>query len=179
MKYFAYGSNMHVPHLLKQIPDATVLGIAKLKGYQLFFHKLGHDDGSGKCNIIPVRHGSHEVYGVLYDIPPRSRSILDRAEKLGYGNQDMTLRVIPVHKSEHEYLENPEGVFAFTYIAHSARVRDNLMPFSWYKNTVILGAREHDLPESYIRELEQYVAIPDPDLNRDSLQQRQLASEFS
>ena len=178
MKYFAYGSNMHTPHLLQQVPDATVLGIAKLKGYQLFFHKLGQEDGSGKCNIIPVRHGSCEVYGVLYDIPPRSRYILDKAEKLGYGHQDMTLKVTPLLPHTQGYLESPEGVFAFTYIAHSGQVRDNLMPFTWYKNTVLLGAREHHLPEEYIRELEQYVAIPDPDITRESLQQRQLESEF-
>lgn len=177
MKYFAYGSNMHMPHLLAQIPQATLLGMAKLKGYQLFFHKLGHEDGSGKCNIIPVRHGDHEVYGVLYDIPPGSRYVLDRCEKLGYGNHDMTLKVFPVQKTRHGYLENTEGVFAFTYIAHKEQVRDNLMPFTWYKNTVILGAKEHGLPESYIRKLETYVAIPDPDIKRELLAQRYLETE--
>lgn len=175
MRYFAYGSNMYSQHLLQQVPDAKPIGIACLKGYQLFFHKLGNLDGSGKCNIVPVRNPSKVIYGVLYEISPRSRYILDKAERLGYGNHDITLKVFPVEQQENGLLkESSQGIYAFTYIAHKERVRDDLAPFTWYKDLVVAGAHEHHLPESYVDVLESCVAIQDPNPQREALHQQKL-----
>lgn len=169
MRYFAYGSNMCSLHLKQQVPDAQSIGIAVLKGYQLMFHKLGNLDGSAKCNIVPARDPEQRVYGVLYDISPRSRYILDKAERLGYGNHDITLKVYPVHTDACGLIEEAEGIYAFTYIAHKERVRDDLVPFTWYKELVIAGAQEHHLPESYVDKLESCAAIPDPNQKREAL----------
>ena len=178
MKYFAYGANMYTPHLMMHAPQVLFLGIAKLKGYHLYFHKLGNADESGKCNIVQTRDPNHVVYGVLYDVPARHRCVLDKAEKLGYGNQDITLKVYPVQKSGLSgYVESGEGIYAFTYVAHKERVREHLVPFTWYKELVIAGAREHGLPESYINELKHYEAVQDPDPQREAQHIQQLVSD--
>ena len=165
MKYFAYGANMFSPILAQVLPDITFAGIAKAKGYQLHFHKIGNQDESGKCNIVSVPDTACVIYGVLFDIPTRYRHVLDRAERLGYGNQEVTLKVYPQGRLNGG-CEDASGVFAFTYVAHQERVKDDLLPYTWYKNLVVNGAKEHDLPIEYIQQLESYVAINDPNTAR-------------
>lgn len=166
MKYFAYGEKMFSPNLLKDIPHAQTVGVAKLIGYKLFFHNRGQDDFSGKCNILPVKDPSQEVFGVLYDITQEEQYILDK-EVLGT-NQVINLQVHPLHSST----TAPE--FAFTYVAHKENVFEDLVPFHWYKEMVILGAREHQLPDDYIHMLEQMASTHDPNPQRAMKQKRYL-----
>ncbi len=167
MRYFAYGANMHTSHFKKCVPDAEMLGVVKIKGYQIKFNKIGNLDGSGKCNIIPCKNPMEEVYGVLYQVSSRSRYLLDKAERLGYGNHDMTLKAYFYDRLQiNQKPKQEEGVYAFTYIAHQERIRGDLMPFTWYKDLVLAGAIEHQLPQSYIDRLESYVAIDDPNVQR-------------
>ena len=146
------------------------------RGYKLLFHNRGSTDHSGKCNIVPVKDPANEVYGVLYEIPPRERYLLDKDQGLGYGNQEITLKVFP------ENADNPDlplaGVFAFTYIAHKDNVFEDLVPFSWYKELVISGAKEHLLPADYIHHLEQFSSSQDPNVHRAIKQKRYLETQF-
>lgn len=174
MKYFAYGEKMFTPQLQAIVPNASVMGVAKIRGYKLFFHSKGHDDPSGKCNIIPVRDLSCEVMGVLYEIAPAERHLLDRCEHLGYGIQETTLKVSPLNDDN----DNPDQ-FAFTYIANKENVFEDLIPFSWYKDLIISGAREHHLPEDYIKHLENMACMQDPNAYRANKQKRFLESIHS
>jgi len=178
MKYFAYGEKMFSPQLFCVVPGAVCLGIGKIMGYKLYFHNRGHDDPSGKCNIVPVKDSNSEVFGVLYEIPSQDRYLLDKAEGLGYGNQDITLQVFPVKMVDNAMVTQSEGLFSFTYIAHKDNVFEDLVPFTWYKEMVISGAREHHLPSDYIHHLEQYAAAPDPNVQRANKQKRYLESLF-
>ena len=170
MKYFAYGEMMFSARLQKIVPQATCLGVAKVMGYKLFFHSRGHEDPSGKCNIIPVKDPFCEVYGVIYEISQRERHLLDKDQSLGCGSMDVTLKVFPVD-STHE-----NGVFAFTYIAHKENIFEDLVPYHWYKEMVLSGAREHQLPSEYIHHLEQYAVTYDPNVQRANRQKRYLES---
>ncbi len=170
MKYFAYGEMMFSARLQKVVPEATCLGVAKVMGYKLFFHNRGHDDPSGKCNIIPVKDPNCEVYGVVYEIKQRDRYLLDKDQSLGCGSQDVTLKVFPVESS----FDN--GLFAFTYIAHKENIFEDLVPYHWYKEMVLSGAREHNLPSEYIHHLEQYAVTYDPNVQRANRQKRYLES---
>lgn len=178
MKYFAYGEKMFSPRLYDVIRDATCLGAAKVMGYKLFFHNRGSNDPSGKCNIVPVKDPSCEVYGVLFDIPERERYLLDRAEGLGYGNQEVTLKVFPAKAEDDNKLLPLSGAFAFTYIAYKDNVFEDLVPYTWYKELVISGAKEHHLPAEYIHHLEQFAATQDPNVHRANKQKRYLESLF-
>jgi hypothetical protein len=178
MKYFAYGEKMFSAQLHRIIEGAKCLGTAKIMGYRLCFHNRGHEDPSGKCNIVPVKDPTSEVFGVLYDIPPRDRYLLDKSEGLGFGNQEITLKVFGV-RPHGNAIEFPQtGIFAFTYIAHKDNVFEDLVPFSWYKEMVVSGAKEHQLPPEYIHHLEQFASSLDPNEQRANKQKRYLESTF-
>lgn len=174
--YFAYGEKMFSPQLYNAVPHATCLGVAKVIGYKLFFHNRSHEDASGKCNIVPVADLSSEIFGVLYNIPLGERHLLDKSESLGYGNQEISLKVYPVSAQLHHLSANE--IFAFTYVAHKDNVFEDLVPYSWYKELIICGAREHNLPANYIHQLEQYACAQDPNLQRAIKQKRYLESLF-
>lgn len=169
MKYFAYGEMMFSARLHKVVPQATCLGVAKIMGYKLYFHSRGHDDPSGKCNIIPVKDPDCEVYGVLYEINESERHLLDKDQSLGCGTQSITIKVFP-------NLSTSSGVFAYTYIAHKDNIFEDLVPYHWYKEMVLSGAREHQLPSEYIHHLEQYAVTYDPNVQRANRQKRYLES---
>lgn len=177
MKYFAYGEMMFSAKLHHLVPGATCLGIAKLMGYKLYFHNHGHEDASGKCNIVPVKDPNCEIYGVVYEIDTRHRYLLDKDQSLGCGNQEITLKVFPVASPDHhELMRYESGLFAFTYIAHKDNIFEDLVPFSWYKELVLSGAKEHHLPAEYIHQLEQYAETHDPNPQRANRQKRYLES---
>lgn len=179
IKYFAYGEKMFSPQLYSVVPQAKCLGVAKLVGYKLFFHNRGYDDHSGKCNIVPVHDLACEVYGVLYEIPHEERCLLDKSEGLGYDKQEVSLKVYPlVDHQPHGVGLSQSGVFAFTYIAHKDNIFEDLVPYSWYKELIISGAREHHLPSAYIHLLEQYACTQDPNVQRANKQKRYLESLF-
>lgn len=168
---------MFTPRLHSVVSEASCIGIAKVLGYKLYFHKRGHNDPSGKCNIVPVKDSNSEVYGVVYEIPTQNRCLLESAEGLGYGSQEITLKVF----GENNELAvssplNDTDLFAVTYVADKDNIFEDLVPFSWYKEIVLSGAREHNLPLHYIHQLEQYASTPDPNVQRAIKQRRYLES---
>jgi len=174
IKYFAYGDKMFSPQLRSIVSSVRVIGVAKIAGYKLFFHSRGIEDPSGKCNILPVKDIASEVFGVLYEIPMQDRYLLDKAEGLGNYNQEVRLKVYPFYHNTD--IEQAEGIAAFTYIAHKDNIFEDLVPFTWYKEMVICGAREHHVPMEYIHHLEQYAAAIDPNVHRATKQTRYLES---
>jgi hypothetical protein len=67
---------------------------------------------------------------------------------------------------EVELLIGDGPVSAITYIAKSDRVDDLLKPYTWYKEFVARGARQHGLPEVHVQMIEAFEAINDPDEGR-------------
>jgi len=170
IKYFAYGEKMLSPQIHSIIPSAQPLGVVKIIGYKLYFHHRCITDPSGKCNIVPVKDNTCEVYGVLYEIPTEDRYLLDESEGLGDRVQEITLTVFPVDPNK----ETKES--AFTYVAQKDTVFEDLVPFTWYKEMVIIGAREHHIPHHYIHHLEQIASAQDPNYLRANKQKRYLDS---
>lgn len=152
--YFAYGSNMSTRRLRRRVPSARVVGTALLPGHRLAWHKKG-SDGSGKCDI-PVADSDDAVYGVVYAIDPAHKPRLDRAEGLGfsYGQKHVDVRL----------LGGEEAVGAVTYYA--LRIDPARVPYGWYREHVLIGAREHALPAHYVRRIERVAAIADPNPRR-------------
>ncbi len=138
MKYFAYGSNMSSLRLKQRVPSARALGRAKLVGHSLAWHKIGQD-GTGKCDVVEASDESR-VWGVLYDIEPAERRLLDRAEDLGRGYAEKIVDVVVDG--------DDQPVRAYTYRA--LQIDSTLQPFSCYKTHVLTGAREHELPAEYV-----------------------------
>ncbi len=164
--YFAYGSNMSTPRLRERMPSCKALGIATLPGHALRFHKRS-TDGSGKCNAVAT-DDENSVIGVLFSFDPAERAKLDKAEGVGSGYEHATVTVINDKGRRRKVL---------TYLATPDYIDDNLKPYAWYKDFVLAGGREHDLPPGYIAEyIEAVEATDDPDEARDKEQRATLGS---
>jgi cation transport regulator ChaC len=164
--YFAYGSNMLTAWLRTRMPSCKPLGIATLPGHALRFHKRSTDK-SGKCNAFASGNNT-TVIGVLFSFDPAERAKLDRAEGVGSGYEHAMVTVINEKGRRRKVL---------TYLATPDYIDDSLKPYSWYKDLVLAGSREHGLPPEYIAEYIQSVeAIEDPDKARDEKRRATLKS---
>lgn len=161
LHYFAYGSNMSSRRLRQRVPSARVLDTATLACYRLAWHKKGRD-GSGKCDVFPA-HSSEIVHGVVYTIDIAHKPRLDLAEGLGWGYEIKDVEV--------RLATRDESITAFTYRA--TRIDANYIPYDWYRDHVLIGAREHNLPPGYIRLIESVPTFEDSDKQRERTE-RQL-----
>lgn len=150
---FAYGSNMSSRRLLARTPSASALGIARLAGYRLAWHKVGQD-GSAKCDIVRTGTDDDHVWGVLYRIAVVDRAALDHAEGLGRGYDYRQIEVVA----------SSGLVTAGVYVA--THIDPTLRPFDWYWRHVVDGAAEHGLPHPYQQALRQVIAVADPHPSR-------------
>lgn len=146
---------MFTPRLKARIASANLIGPGCLPGYRLVFHKVSIRDGSGKCNASFTGDQSDVVFGVLYDVSEADIMTLNEIEGVGQGYD---AKILPIKR------ENEGLVKAQTYIATSIDAR--LKPFHWYKEHVLRGANEHDLPREYIEYIKSVEAIIDTDSER-------------
>lgn len=151
---------MYHQRLQKRVPSAEPIGVASLEGYTLCFHKKSHD-GSSKCNL--VEFASKTTYGVLFQMKKNELPYLDRAEGLGFGYIRKELVV--------SCKESP--IQAFLYLAQPEYIESKLLPYDWYVDFVLSGARQNQLPQSYISILEDTLFVADPDKER-TLKNRQI-----
>jgi hypothetical protein len=154
--YFAYGSNMLSKRLQApdRAPSAEVVSVASISDYRLTFDKQSR--GSGKCDMEYTGKGTDQVYGVIYRIAKTDEVALDRAEGRGYGYD----------KVDREFVVYGQTLVAATYLA--TKKDASLLPFDWYKEHVVRGAREQGLPAEYIRQIEATPSQQDPDQERAS-----------
>lgn len=155
MKYFAYGSNMCFHRFKKRVPSGIFETVATLPCYVLRFH-VKDEDGSGKCDAFYTGKQDDFIIGVVYDIEATEKHLLDKAEDLGteYRQQEVTVKT------------NRTEMNAFLYVAIPEVIDANAIPYHWYKDFVVKGAREHKLPEEYIKSIERIPSTPDPDRQR-------------
>jgi len=143
--YFAYGSNLTTSRMLERVPSARLAGRAHLAGYRLQFDKRGRD-GSAKANVAVDPGG--EVWGVAFEMHAEGWPTLDRFEP---GYQRLTVQIA---------LRDGTLRRAETY--QSDDPTPDPRPFAWYLKLVVDGAREHELPSSYVEKLESTPTRPDP-----------------
>lgn len=153
--YFAYGSNMSIKRMRERVPSATIVSIGRLKNHQLKFHKVGKNDGSGKCDISENVDHRSEVIGVVFDIEAKGKKFLDEKEGLGNGYEQKNVEVIDAQG---------KTITAFTYYA--TNIDNTVKPYTWYKEHVVRGAKENSFPEEYVDFLEGIEALEDSDGER-------------
>lgn len=107
-------------------------------------------DGSGKCNILP---GGAGVYVAVYSLAAAEKPQLDRVEHVGVG-YDVTAVDVPGFGE------------CFTYVATETHIVDDLAPYCWYHELVILGCRYHALPDPYLAGVSAIARLRDPDRER-------------
>ena len=164
INYFAYGSNMSLLRMQKRVPSAKALGVYILVGHQLRFHKAGMD-GSGKGDAYFTGLKTDSVFGILYSIHYREKSLLDEAEGLGYGYAEKKVQ-----------LRTITGEKASGFLYYATTIDNTLQPFSWYVEHLLVGAKAAALPQLYVDKICDVETIEDEDRNRDH-QERSLYFE--
>ncbi len=162
MKIFAYGSNMNLNRLKKRVPSATKVCNASLEGYRFSFNKRSND-GSGKGNIQQTNIDGDIVVGVVFEIDEKEKPALDAVEGLGNGYNQTVIDLLD---------ESGEPFQAQVYVADATAVDDNLLPYDWYKEFVVTGAEQNNLPAGYVENIKNAGFNVDTDEQR---KQRQLA----
>lgn len=158
LKYFAYGSNMSLSRLLQRTPSARRIGTCTLRAHTLRFHKVSKDC-SGKCDAFHTQNPDDYVIGALFEIDCCEKKDLDKAEGLGHAYEEKMIIVVDNFGME---------VSATTYYA--TEIDATLKPYSWYKNHVLIGAKESALPEAYIQIIDAVECVEDPDPEREAEQ---------
>jgi len=163
MKYFAYGSNMCTNRLRDRVPSCRFHAVATLQGHTLKFHKCS-TDGSGKCNALRTGSQLDYVIGVVFEVDSAEKPRLDLAEGLHHGYEDTCVSVA----------SSQGPIEAWMYVADQTAIDDRLAPYTWYKDFVLGGAREHGLPDAYIAGVEAVEAWQDRDQTREQENRRLL-----
>jgi hypothetical protein len=134
--YFAYGSNMNSPAMMRRCPDARAIGPALLDGYRFFIGL----EGWGSVRVS----AGNRVHGVLWRLSPRDIAALHAYELLHKGLYGV--RTLPV-------LRAARRMPAMIYLLRR-RVEGNPRP--GYVELCAAAARAWKLPERYVRSLERW-----------------------
>jgi len=156
--YFAYGSNMSTPRLSDRVSGLSKIGIGKLCGHALEYHKVSKD-GSAKCDIVISEVDDSIVIGIVFLFPDNQLVKLNEAEGYGKGYDSKYVAISLANGSELE---------ALTYFA--TNIDKGLKPYHWYKHHVVYGAQENGLPDWYIERLKAVESVDDPDFAREAKQ---------
>ena len=165
---------MSIRRLRQRVASATVVGVATLLNHELKFHKVGRD-GSAKCDIVETAAESSVVNGIVFDIDDAEKPELDRIEGLGCGYEEKSVRVIMntefnrrvggYYESNCEENTTKETACRVTTY-YATHINSSIKPFHWYKEHVLTGCIENNLPEYYIQTISSVESVVDPDLER-------------
>jgi hypothetical protein len=160
MYYFAYGSNMFTYRLEKRVGKVSVRGVAKLAGHRFICNKLSVD-GSLKADALATGQDDQFILGIVFDINPANKPLLDKEEGLGNGCKIKNVTV--------EIVESGKKLDIFTYVTeHSADTNSNA-PYKWYMSLIIAGAEEHKLPAEYTLKLKDIPTKNDDHIGRNDV----------
>jgi cation transport regulator ChaC len=145
---------MSSKRILDRCSTATFKEVVKVEGYKFSFNKKS-TDGSGKGNMTLSKSKTDFVLGVVFEIEESQRKTLEDAEGLGNGYEEIKLD-----------LTNEAGkkLECIAYVATEAKfINDKLVPYDWYKEHCLIGAREYNLPDEYVEMIESIACKVDTD----------------
>ena len=169
VQVFAYGSNLCLQRIAARTHRSVTVSVAVLDGFKFGFRKRSRD-GSAKADAVHTGVSDDRVWGVVYTIARSEKPILDRCEGLG---KDYFEETVALHTVAGQELR------ASIYLGNPLYREPWLKPYSWYKDFVVTGARQHDLPRSYRRSIESVVAMDDPDADRAGRERAVLAQALA
>lgn len=155
MLCFSYGSNMSLARLRDRVPSARFVTVATLAFHRLRFHKVSKKDDSGKCDAEETKNPDDRVIGVVYEISDNEKSRLDGKERLGFGYDEKEVKVV-----------TDDGEFFACLMYFATDVDAVLKPYCWYKQHVLTGACENELPSGYIDAIRAIETVDDPNTTR-------------
>ncbi len=126
--YIAYGSNLNVPQMRMRCPNASILGTAELRGWELLFK------GSRTGSYLTIeRKENGTVPVVIWEVSEKDEKALDRYEGFPnfYYKQDIKVRYKGIRTGKRR------AVTAFAYIMHEERPVG--IPSIFYMRTCLEG----------------------------------------
>lgn len=142
--YFAYGSNLSLDRKVERTGAVRRVLRCRLPQHRLVFNKRPQR-GEGACASI-VRDPSSTVWGAAYLCDEQTVETLDRYEGVAGGHYRR--ETVAVVTDDDQRLE------ALTYVAGEDHLCDGDLPRPEYLRLVIEGAKQHHLPEDYVRQVE-------------------------
>lgn len=154
---FAYGSNLCTQRIRSRVSTAVPVTVGYVRQRRFVFHKKSID-GSAKADASLAEASDQRVWGAVYRLQRQQKRVLDKYEFLGSGYDEEQVEVI------HE-----TGIVrAWMYVARRNAIDSTLLPYSWYRDLIVAGALQHRLPRNYVRHLQSFAAVADPDASRHS-----------
>ncbi|MDB9743928.1 gamma-glutamylcyclotransferase [Fibrobacterales bacterium] len=98
--------------------------------------------------------------GALFEMDRCEKPTLDKAEELGFGYDEKIVTVTNEAGESHQ---------AIMYYA--LNIVSGLKPYFWYLNHVIVGAKQIDVPQSYLDILEKTEYLKDSSSSRRNKEQ--------
>jgi hypothetical protein len=145
MIYFAYGSNLNPGQMTMRCPGHRTLGVARLAQHRLVFPRYSQMRRCASASVEPSPGDA--VWGVIYQLAADDIPVLHYHE--GY-NPDL-----PADQNRHDLrevsvvrMDGSERIAAVTYVATADGTTE--LPSAEYVETIIDGARYHNLPRAYI-----------------------------
>ncbi len=139
--FFAYGARMNPQTMRGELPDATVVGPARLEGYRLVFNVPSRSWGGGAANAVPSLGG--HLWGLLWEIGDADLKALD-----SYRGEEHLQHVLEVE------VQGPDGpVTATTYAVDSPE--RFIAPTDRYLAMLQAVARQQGLPEEALAEIDE------------------------
>jgi len=158
--YFAFGSNMSSERIREKNPSAKFLKTARLTGYRFEYDGYSRKWEGSPATITRTNNHEDQVYGVLWELNQEHLQTLDQQEGVARDiYRRLTLTVEPCSAVQHsQNADKYEGaVKVVTYQMTPARIAKmkeeglgDSRPSRAYKDVILKGAREHNLPQSYI-----------------------------
>ena len=136
LPYFSYGSNMNFQQMAQRCPGAKVGQICHLPDWRYFIN------GNGYAGIEKFSGGL--VRGCLWSLLPEHWLALDQYEGVSGG----------YYEKKKIHVINRRNEESLPVWGYSANDYDYGIPSSSYQGIVIQGARDVNLPESYLPLLE-------------------------
>ena len=153
---------MNINRLKERVPSATKICNASVDGYKFSFNKRSNVDGSAKGNIEFTSNNDDKVWGVIFEIDEADKSGLDEVEGLGKGYNEQEIDLLD---------DKGNGIRTQVYIADTASINNEVLPFDWYKAFVVTGAEQNDLPVEYTQMIKNTIAKADKNVERSKKQQ--------
>lgn len=147
---------MCLERLADRIGETELVGRARLRRFVFRMHKRGYD-GSAKADAMWTGRSEDFLWGVVRRVTGLSKAELDRCEGVGVGydcaNADVelddgTTRTVNLYTARPDWIVN------------------GLPAFGWYREFVVRGAAQHELPREYQQWLANIPHCPDDDLVR-------------
>lgn len=156
---FSYASNLHPGRLKSRLGKVERIGLAKVAGYRLDICVKGGDK-SAKATLIETGNTQDEVWGILTSHTAEQIHHLDKLEGTGFNYERVALSVEK---------ESGSKVKAWAYVGKSEYFDKTLKPFEWYLQYIRQGAKEIGLPPAYRMRFDEFRAMPDHDVERNTM----------